>query len=139
MEPMDTVAIMVGLFLVMGCVIPTILIMRGKVDNRIMLWMTMAFTIVLIFGVIADFTSLDTSVRMLIIEYGFVLTMVFGVIFGIDLLLQGNYISRVRWKDLDIDTSKVVKGAVKAEAKPKVSEPELETEPNPEETEETDK
>lgn len=127
MEPMDTVAIMVGLFLVMGCVIPTILLMRGKVDNRIMLWMTMAFTIVLIFGVIADFTSLDTSVRMLIIEYGFVLTMVFGVIFGIDLLLQGNYISRVRWKDLDIDTSKVVK----AKVKPEVSDPE---ESNPEES-----
>ena len=103
MNPTDTVVLMVGIFLVVGCLVPTLLMLRGKCNNRIILWMIMTFSIVLVFGVIVDFSFLDSEIRALVIEYGFKLTMLFGGIFGIDLLLQGNYIRSVRWKDLNVD------------------------------------
>lgn len=116
MRATDTVVLMVGIFLIAGCLVPTLMMLRGRCNNRIILWMIMIFAIVLVFGVIVDFSYLDNDIRSLVIEYGFKLTMVFGAIFGIDLLLQGNYIRSVRWKDLNIDVNDDLdKVAVKVE------------------------
>ena len=109
MNELTTTAVMVCIFCFIGVALPVFLMVRDKTQqsslpDKLILWITMVFCMVLVFGVVVDFSQLSESIRSDLIQYGFIALMLFGAIFGIDQLLKSKYIKSVRWKDLTLET-----------------------------------
>lgn len=111
MNETTTTAVMVCIFCFIGVALPVFLMVRDKTQqsslpNKLILWITMVFCMVLVFGVVVDFSQLSESIRSDLIQYGFIALMLFGAIFGIDQLLKSKYIKTVKWKDLTVETER---------------------------------
>jgi hypothetical protein len=111
MNELTTTLVMIFIFCVIGVALPVILMLRDKTQqsslpNKLILWITMVFCMILVFGVVIDFRSLSESIRADLIQYGFIALMLFGAIFGIDQLLKQKYIKTVKWKDLTVETDR---------------------------------
>lgn len=111
MNELTTTLVMIFIFCVIGVALPVILMIRDKTQqsslpNKLILWITMVFCMMLVFGVVVDFQSLSESIRADLIQYGFIALMLFGAIFGIDQLLKQKYIKTVKWKDLTVETDR---------------------------------
>lgn len=111
MNETTTTAVMVCIFCFIGVALPVFLMIRDKTQqsslpNKLILWITMVFCMVLVFGVSVDFSQLSESIRSDLIQYGFIALMLFGAIFGIDQLLKSKYIKTVKWKDLTVETER---------------------------------
>lgn len=112
MNETHTAIIMIAIFCSIGVVLPVFLMIRddknpqSALPNKLILWITMVFLMILIFGIVVDFQGLSETIRGDIIQYGFIALMLFGAIFGIDQLLKSKYIKSVKWKDLTVETSR---------------------------------
>lgn len=113
MDEMTTTVVMVSIFCLIGVVLPVILMIREEtknqksaLSNKLILWITMVFCMILIFGIVVDFKSLSEDIRTYILQYGFVALMLFGTIFGIEQLLKSRYIKTFRWKDITVETDR---------------------------------
>ena len=113
MNEFTTTIVMVCIFCLIGIAIPMFLMIKDEnknpqsaLPNKLILWITMVFCMILIFGIIVDFQGLSEKIREDVIQYGFVALMLFGAIFGIDQLLKSKYIKTVKWKDLTVETSR---------------------------------
>lgn len=111
MNETTTTAVMVCIFCFIGVALPVFLMVRDKTQqsslpNKLILWITMVFCMVLVFGVVVDFSQLSEDIRSDLIQYGFIALMLFGAIFGIDQLLKSKYIKTVKWKDLTVETER---------------------------------
>ena len=113
MDEMTTTVVMVLIFCLIGVVLPVVLMIREEtknqksaLSNKLILWITMVFCMILIFGIVVDFKSLSEDIRTYILQYGFVALMLFGTIFGIEQLLKSHYIKTLRWKDITVETDR---------------------------------
>ena len=113
MDEMTTTVVMVSIFCLIGVVLPVVLMIREEtknqksaLSNKLILWITMVFCMILIFGIVVDFKSLSEDIRTYILQYGFVALMLFGTIFGIEQLLKSRYIKTLRWKDVTVETDR---------------------------------
>lgn len=111
MNETTTTAVMVCIFCFIGVALPVFLMVRDKTQqsslpNKLILWITMVFCMVLVFGVVVDFSQLSENIRSDLIQYGFIALMLFGAIFGIDQLLKSKYVKTVKWKDLTVETER---------------------------------
>lgn len=113
MDEMTTTVVMVSIFCLIGVVLPVVLMIREEtknqksaLSNKLILWITMVFCMILIFGIVVDFKSLSEDIRTYILQYGFVALMLFGTIFGIEQLLKSRYIKTLRWKDITVETDR---------------------------------
>lgn len=113
MDEMTTTVVMVLIFCLIGVVLPVVLMIREEtknqksaLSNKLILWITMVFCMILIFGVVVDFKSLSEEIRTYILQYGFVALMLFGTIFGIEQLLKSRYIKTLKWKDITVETDR---------------------------------
>lgn len=113
MNETTTTIVMVSIFCVIGVVLPMFLMIRDEnknpqsaLPNKLILWITMVFCMILILGIIVNFQGLSENIRGDIIQYGFIALMLFGAIFGIDQLLKSKYIKTVKWKDLTVETNR---------------------------------
>lgn len=113
MDEMTTTVVMVLIFCLIGVVLPVVLMVREEtknqksaLSNKLILWITMVFCMILIFGIVVDFKSLSEDIRTYILQYGFVALMLFGTIFGIEQLLKSRYIKTLRWKDITVETDR---------------------------------
>lgn len=113
MDEMTTTVVMVSIFCLIGVVLPVILMIREEtknqksaLSNKLILWITMVFCMILIFGIVVDFKSLSEDIRTYILRYGFVALMLFGAIFGIEQLLKSRYIKTLKWKDITVETDR---------------------------------
>lgn len=113
MDEMTTTVVMVLIFCLIGVVLPVVLMIREEtknqksaLSNKLILWITMVFCMILIFGIVVDFKSLSEDIRTYILKYGFVALMLFGTIFGIEQLLKSRYIKTLRWKDITVETDR---------------------------------
>ena len=113
MDEMTTTVVMVSIFCLIGVVLPVVLMIREEtknqksaLSNKLILWITMVFCMILIFGIIVDFRSLSEDIRTYILQYGFVALMLFGTIFGIEQLLKSRYIKTLKWKDITVETDR---------------------------------
>ena len=113
MDEMTTTVVMVLIFCLIGVVLPVVLMIREEtknqksaLSNKLILWITMVFCMILIFGIVVDFKSLSEEIRTYILQYGFVALMLFGTIFGIEQLLKSRYIKTLRWKDITVETDR---------------------------------
>lgn len=113
MDEMTTTVVMVLIFCLIGVVLPVVLMIREEtknqksaLSNKLILWITMVFCMILIFGIVVDFKSLSEDIRTYILQYGFVALMLFGTIFGIEQLLKSRYIKTLRWKDITVETDR---------------------------------
>lgn len=113
MDEMTTTVVMVSIFCLIGVVLPVVLMVREEtknqksaLSNKLILWITMVFCMILIFGIVVDFKSLSEDIRTYILQYGFVALMLFGTIFGIEQLLKSRYIKTLRWKDITVETDR---------------------------------
>ena len=113
MDEMTTTVVMVSIFCLIGVVLPVVLMIREEtknqksaLSNKLILWITMVFCMILIFGIVVDFKSLSEDIRTYILQYGFVALMLFGTIFGIEQLLKSHYIKTLRWKDITVETDR---------------------------------
>ena len=111
MNEITTTAVMVLIFCIIGVALPVFLMIRDEtknpqsaLPNKLILWITMVFCMILILGIVVNFQGLSETIRSDIIRYGFVALMLFGVIFGIDQLFKSKYIKSVKWKDLTVET-----------------------------------
>lgn len=111
MDEMTTTVVMVLIFCLIGVVLPVVLMIREEtknqksaLSNKLILWITMVFCMILIFGIVVDFKSLSEEIRTYILQYGFVALMLFGTIFGIEQLLKSRYIKTLKWKDITVET-----------------------------------
>lgn len=111
MNEITTTVVMVSIFCVIGVALPVFLMIRDEnknpqssLPNKLILWITMVFCMILVFGIIVDFQSLSEKIRADVIQYGFIALMLFGAMFGIDQLLKSKYIKTVKWKDLTVET-----------------------------------
>ena len=111
MDEMTTTVVMVLIFCLIGVVLPVVLMVREEtknqksaLSNKLILWITMVFCMILIFGIVVDFKSLSEEIRTYILQYGFVALMLFGTIFGIEQLLKSRYIKTLKWKDITVET-----------------------------------
>lgn len=111
MDEMTTTVVMVSIFCLIGVVLPVVLMIREEtknqksaLSNKLILWITMVFCMILIFGIVVDFKSLSEDIRTYILQYGFVALMLFGTIFGIEQLLKFRYIKTLKWKDITVET-----------------------------------
>lgn len=116
MNEAHTAIIMIAIFCSIGVILPVFLMIRddknpqSALPNKLILWITMVFLMILIFGIVVDFQNLSETIRGDIIQYGFIALMLFGAIFGIDQLLKSKYIKTVKWKDLTVETQMVSRG-----------------------------
>lgn len=113
MDEMTTTVVMVSIFCLIGVVLPVVLMIREEtknqksaLSNKLILWITMVFCMILIFGIVVDFKSLSEDIRTYILQYGFVALMLFGTIFGIEQLLKSRYIKTLKWKDVTVETDR---------------------------------
>ena len=113
MDEMTTTVVMVLIFCLIGVVLPVVLMIREEtknqksaLSNKLILWITMVFCMILIFGIVVDFKSLSEEIRTYILQYGFVALMLFGTIFGIEQLLKYRYIKTLKWKDITVETDR---------------------------------
>lgn len=113
MDEMTTTVVMVSIFCLIGVVLPVVLMIREEtknqksaLSNKLILWITMVFCMILIFGIVVDFKSLSEDIRTYILQYGFVALMLFGTIFGIEQLLKSRYIKSLKWKDITVETDR---------------------------------
>ena len=113
MDEMTTTVVMVLIFCLIGVVLPVVLMIREEtknqksaLSNKLILWITMVFCMILIFGIVVDFKSLSEDIRTYILQYGFVALMLFGTIFGIEQLLKSRYIKTLKWKDITVETDR---------------------------------
>lgn len=113
MDEMTTTVVMVSIFCLIGVVLPVVLMIREEtknqksaLSNKLILWITMVFCMILIFGIVVDFKSLSEDIRTYILKYGFVALMLFGTIFGIEQLLKSHYIKSLKWKDITVETDR---------------------------------
>ena len=113
MNETTTTIVMVSIFCVIGVVLPMFLMIRDEnknpqsaLPNKLILWITMVFCMILVLGIVVDFQGLSENIRGDIIQYGFIALMLFGAIFGIDQLLKSKYIKTVKWKDLTVETNR---------------------------------
>lgn len=113
MNEITTTVVMVSIFCVIGVVLPMFLMIRDEnknpqsaLPNKLILWITMIFCMILVFGIVVDFQGLSEAIRGDIIQYGFIALMLFGAIFGIDQLFKSKYIKTVKWKDLTVETNR---------------------------------
>ena len=113
MNEVTTTVVMVSIFCIIGVVLPMFLMIKDEnknpqsaLPNKLILWITMVFCMILVFGIVVDFQGLSEAIRGDIIQYGFIALMLFGAIFGIDQLLKSKYIKSVKWKDLTVETSR---------------------------------
>lgn len=113
MSEITTTVVMVSIFCIIGVVLPMFLMIKDEnknpqsaLPNKLILWITMVFCMILVFGIVVDFQGLSETIRGDIIQYGFIALMLFGAIFGIDQLLKSKYIKSVKWKDLTVETSR---------------------------------
>ena len=113
MNEIPTTVVMVSIFCIIGVVLPMLLMVRDEnknpqsaLPNKLILWITMAFCMILVFGIVVNFQGLPETIRGDIIQYGFIALMLFGTIFGIDQLLKSKYIKTVKWKDLTVETNR---------------------------------
>lgn len=113
MDEMTTSIAMIVIFCAIGIILPVFLMIKDEnknpqsaLPNKLILWITMVFCMILVFGIVVDFQGLSEKIREDIIHFGFVALMLFGVIFGIDQLLKSRYIKTVKWKDLTVETSR---------------------------------
>ena len=111
MNEITTTAVMVLIFCIIGVALPVFLMIRDEtknpqsaLPNKLILWITMVFCMILILGIVVNFQGLSEAIRSDIIRYGFIALMLFGVIFGIDQLFKSKYIKSVKWKDLTVET-----------------------------------
>lgn len=111
MNEITTTVVMVSIFCIIGVALPVFLMIRDEnknpqssLPNKLILWITMVFCMILVFGIIVDFQSLSEKIRADVIQYGFIALMLFGAMFGIDQLLKSKYIKTVKWKDLTVET-----------------------------------
>ena len=102
-----TTCIIIGIFVTVGCVLPAIMILKDRMDNRLVLWISIAFALCLIFGAMANFDKISDEVRSEIIQYSFISIIVFGVFFGIDLLLKNKCLYKIEYKDFKIQSKDV--------------------------------
>ena len=107
MDEFITATIMIAIFVTIGILLPVFLMIRDKTQqsslpNKLILWITMIFCMVMVFGIVVDFQQLSDSIRADLVQYGFVALMLFGGIFGIDQLLKSHYIKSIQWKDLRV-------------------------------------
>jgi len=139
MNEATTTIVMVSIFCVIGVILPMFLMIRDEtknpqsaLPNKLILWITMVFCMILILGIIVNFQTLSETIRADIIRYGFIAIMLFGAIFGIDQLLKSKYIKTVKWKDLTVETDRTADGQGKLEegdgAKPETSDINVEDE-----------
>lgn len=110
MNEVNTSIIMIAIFCVIGVALPVFLMIKDKTQqsslpNKLILWITMVFCMILVFGIVIDFKELSETIRGDIIQFGFIALMLFGLIFGIDQLLKSKYIKTVKWKDLTVSTT----------------------------------
>ena len=110
MNEVTTTVVMVSIFCLIGVLLPMFLMIRNEtknpqstLPNKLILWITMVFCMILVLGIVVDFQGLSESIRGDIIKYGFVALMLFGAIFGIDQLMRSKYIKTVKWKDLTVE------------------------------------
>ncbi len=113
MNEISTTVVMVSIFCIIGVVLPMFLMVRDEnknpqsaLPNKLILWITMVFCMILVFGIVVNFQGLSETIRRDIIQYGFIALMLFGAIFGIDQLLKSKYIKTVKWKDLTVETNR---------------------------------
>lgn len=113
MNEVNTAITMVAIFFAIGVILPGFLMIKdsksdpqSSLPNKLILWITMAFCMILVFGIVVDFQGLSETIRADIIQYGFIALMLFGAIFGIDQLLKSKYIKTVKWKDLTVETDR---------------------------------
>ena len=113
MDEMTTTVVMVLIFCLIGVVLPVVLMIREEtknqksaLSNKLILWITMVFCMILIFGIVVDFKSLSEEIRTYILQYGFVALMLFGTIFGIEQLLKSRYIKTLKWKDITVESDR---------------------------------
>lgn len=112
MNEANTAIVMIAIFCSIGVILPVFLMIRddknpqSALPNKLILWITMVFLMILIFGIVVDFQGLSETIRGDIIQYGFIALMLFGAIFGIDQLLKSKYIKTVKWKDLTVETDR---------------------------------
>lgn len=113
MDEMTTTVVMVSIFCLIGVVLPVVLMVREEtknqksaLSNKLILWITMVFCMILIFGIVVDFKSLSEDIRTYILQYGFVALMLFGTIFGTEQLLKSRYIKTLKWKDITVETDR---------------------------------
>jgi hypothetical protein len=107
MNEFMTTTIMITIFVIIGILLPVFLMIRDKTQqsslpNKLILWITMIFCMVMVFGIVVNFHQLSDSIRADLVQYGFVALMLFGGIFGIDQLLKSHYIKSIQWKDLRV-------------------------------------
>jgi hypothetical protein len=133
MNEITTAVVMVSIFCIIGVVLPMFLMIKDEnknpqsaLPNKLILWITMVFCMILVFGIVVNFQGLSESIRGDIIQYGFIALMLFGAIFGIDQLLKSKYIKSVKWKDLTVETSRSG-DEQKAVQKSNNAEPELDS------------
>lgn len=110
MNEFMTATIMITIFVTIGILLPVFLMIRDKTQqsslpNKLILWITMIFCMVMVFGIVVNFQQLSDSIRADLVQYGFVALMLFGGIFGIDQLLKSHYIKSIQWKDLRVTSS----------------------------------
>lgn len=122
MNEVNTAITMVAIFFTIGVILPGFLMIKdsksdpqSSLPNKLILWITMAFCMILVFGIVVDFQGLSETIRADIIQYGFIALMLFGSIFGIDQLLKSKYIKTVKWKDLTVETDRTADGQGKLE------------------------
>lgn len=113
MDEFITATIMIAIFVTIGILLPVFLMIRDKTQqstlpNKLILWITMIFCMVMVFGIVVDFQQLSDSIRADLVQYGFVALMLFGGIFGIDQLLKSHYIKSIQWKDLRVTSHESV-------------------------------
>ena len=103
MNEIPTTVVMVSIFCIIGVVLPMLLMVRDEnknpqsaLPNKLILWITMVFCMILVFGIVVNFQGLPETIREDIIQYGFITLMLFGTIFGIDQLLKSKYIKTVK-------------------------------------------
>jgi hypothetical protein len=113
MNEIPTTVVMVSIFCIIGVVLPMLPMVRDEnknpqsaLPNKLILWITMVFCMILVFGIVVNFQGLPETIRGDIIQYGFITLMLFGTIFGIDQLLKSKYIKTVKWKDLTVETNR---------------------------------
>lgn len=113
MNEFMTATIMITIFVTIGILLPVFLMIRDKTQqsslpNKLILWITMIFCMVMVFGIVVNFQQLSDSIRADLVQYGFVALMLFGGIFGIDQLLKSHYIKSIQWKDLRVTSNESV-------------------------------
>lgn len=116
MNELHTAIAMMVIFCLIGIILPVFIMIRDKsqqsaLPNKLILWITMIFCMMLVFGIVVDFQNLSETLRGDLVQYSFIAIMLFGAIFGIDQLLKAKHIKSVKWRDLTVETSSAAEKA----------------------------